>query len=69
MPIQGLGGSGPSPGRQTLSATEFIYQREKPELIGFTKSVNSGKDKAGRLRHHAVCGLLSIMKPAAYDHH
>jgi hypothetical protein len=38
--------------------TEFTYQREKPELIGFTKSVNSGKDKAGRLRHHAICGLL-----------
>ncbi len=38
--------------------TEFTYQREKPELIGFTKSVNSGKDKTGRLRHHAVCGLL-----------
>ncbi|MFD1625963.1 IS4 family transposase [Azospirillum griseum] len=38
--------------------TEFTYQREKPERIGFTKSVNSGKDKADRLRHHAVCGLL-----------
>jgi hypothetical protein len=38
--------------------TEFTNQREKPQLIGFTKSVNSGKDKAGRLRHHAVCGLL-----------
>jgi len=38
--------------------TEFSYQREKPELIGITKSINSGKDKAGRLRHHTVCGLL-----------
>ena len=38
--------------------TEFSYQREKPELIGVTNSVNSGKDKAGRLRHHTVCGLL-----------
>jgi hypothetical protein len=38
--------------------TEFTYQREKPELIGVTKSINSGKDKAGRLRKHTVCGLL-----------
>lgn len=38
--------------------TEFTYQRERPELIGFTKSINSGKDKAGRLRKHAVCGIL-----------
>lgn len=38
--------------------TEFTYQREKPELIGITKSVNSGRDKEGRLRHHAICGLL-----------
>jgi hypothetical protein len=38
--------------------TEFSYQREKPELIGFTKSINSGKDNAGRLRHHTICGLL-----------
>lgn len=38
--------------------TEFTYQREKPDLIGVTKSINSGKDKAGRLRKHTVCGLL-----------
>ncbi len=38
--------------------TEFTYQREKPELIGLTNSVNSGKDKEGRLRHQAICGLL-----------
>ena len=38
--------------------TEFSFQREKPELIGITKSINSGKDKAGRLRQHTVCGLL-----------
>jgi Transposase DNA-binding len=38
--------------------TEFTYQRNKPALIGITKSVNSGKDKAGRLRKHTVCGLL-----------
>ena len=38
--------------------TEFTYQRERPEAIGITCSVNSGKDKAGRLRMHTVCGLL-----------
>ena len=38
--------------------TEFTYQRERPEAIGITYSVNSGKDKAGRMRTHTVCGLL-----------
>jgi hypothetical protein len=38
--------------------TEFSYQREHPEQIGFTKSVNSGKDDSGRWRHHTICGLL-----------
>ncbi len=38
--------------------TEFNYQRARPRDIGFTKSVNSGWDKEGRLRHHAVCGIL-----------
>ena len=38
--------------------TEFTYQRRQPHDIGFTKSVNSGRDKEGRLRHHAVCGIL-----------
>jgi hypothetical protein len=38
--------------------TEFIYQRAAPEKIGFTKSVNSGRDKKGRLRHHTLCGIL-----------
>lgn len=27
---------------------------ERPEAIGITYSVNSGKDKAGRLRTHKV---------------
>lgn len=40
--------------------TEFTYQRERPEAIGVTYSVNSGKDKAGRLRTHTVCGLLML---------
>lgn len=38
--------------------TEFTYQRRNPHDVGFTKSVNSGRDKDGRLRHHAVCGIL-----------
>lgn len=38
--------------------TEFTYQRRHPRDIGFTKSVNSGHDKDGRLRHHVVCGIL-----------
>ena len=38
--------------------TEFVYQRESSEAIGITKSVNSGRDKAGRLRSHTVCGIL-----------
>jgi len=38
--------------------TEFTYQRRHPRDIGFTKSVNSGRDKEGRLRHHAACGIL-----------
>ncbi len=38
--------------------TEFTYQRENMEAIGITKSINSGRDKAGRLRSHTVCGIL-----------
>jgi hypothetical protein len=38
--------------------TEFTYQREKSEALGVTKSINSGRDKAGRLRSHTVCGIL-----------
>jgi hypothetical protein len=38
--------------------TEFSYQREKSEAIGITKAINSGRDKAGRLRSHTVCGIL-----------
>jgi hypothetical protein len=38
--------------------TEFSYQREDTEAIGITKSINSGWDKAGRLRSHTVCGIL-----------
>ena len=38
--------------------TEFSFQREDSLAIGVTKRVNSGKDPAGRLRMHTVCGLL-----------
>jgi hypothetical protein len=38
--------------------TEFTYQRESSEAIGITKRINSGRDKAGRLRPHTVCGIL-----------
>ncbi|HUA56542.1 MAG TPA: IS4 family transposase [Candidatus Sulfotelmatobacter sp.] len=38
--------------------TEFSYQRENVEAIGITKSINSGRDKAGRVRAHTVCGIL-----------
>jgi Transposase DNA-binding/Transposase Tn5 dimerisation domain len=38
--------------------TEFSYQRERPDRIGLTYRINSGKDKAGRYRMHTLCGLL-----------
>jgi hypothetical protein len=38
--------------------TEFTFRRKRPEAIGITYRVNSGKDKAGRFRMHTVCGLL-----------
>jgi Transposase DNA-binding len=38
--------------------TEFSYQRENTAAIGITKSINSGRDKAGRVRAHTVCGIL-----------
>ena len=39
--------------------TEFSFQRERPELIGFTKSVATNtKHKDGRRRVHTVCGIL-----------
>ena len=38
--------------------TEFSWQRRRPEAVGFTTKVSSGKDKFGRDRIHTVCGLL-----------
>lgn len=34
--------------------TEFSYQRANTSAVGLTKSVNSGRDKNGRWRHHTV---------------
>jgi hypothetical protein len=38
--------------------TEFSYERARPELVGMTKSVNTGKDQKGRPRSHTLCGIL-----------
>ena len=38
--------------------TEFSFQRERPELIGNIGVSSTGKDNAGRLRLHTVCGIL-----------
>ena len=38
--------------------TEFSWKRKRPEAVGFTTKVSSGKDKSGRDRMHTVCGLL-----------
>jgi hypothetical protein len=38
--------------------TEFSFQRANTNAVGMTKSVNSGRDKGGRWRHHTVCGML-----------
>ena len=38
--------------------TEFSFQRANVNAVGVTKSVNSGRDKQGRVRHHTVCGML-----------
>jgi hypothetical protein len=38
--------------------TEFSYRRRRPERVGQTCRVNSGKDRKGRFRMHTVCGLL-----------
>ena len=35
--------------------TEFSWRRRRPEAVGFTTKVSSGKDKSGRDRMHTVC--------------
>src|SRR5437660_8955672 len=47
--------------------TEFSYQRENSDAIGITKSINGGRDKAGRLRSHTVCGILMELSPKVGD--
>lgn len=39
--------------------TEFTFQRDSNEAIGITYAINSGRDKAGRIRAHTVCGISS----------
>lgn len=36
--------------------TEFSFKRERPEQIGFTKSIRTSKDR--RKSVHSVCGIL-----------
>jgi hypothetical protein len=38
--------------------TEFSFKRVNVNAVGVTKSVNSGRDKQGRVRHHTLCGML-----------
>lgn len=38
--------------------TELVYQRAASENIGYTKHVNSGRDKEGRWCQHKLCGVL-----------
>lgn len=38
--------------------TEFIYSRAQPGKIGFTKTVNAGRYKAGRPSVQTLCGML-----------
>ena len=35
-----------------------LVSERKPRPIGITYNVNSGRDKAGRIRSHTVCGIL-----------
>jgi hypothetical protein len=48
--------------------TEFSYQRANVSAVGVTKSVNSGRDKRGRLRHHTICGMLMHSSLAVTTH-
>ena len=38
--------------------TEFIYSRAQPGKIGFTKTVNAGRYKAGQPNVQTLCGML-----------
>ena len=41
-----------------MTRRKFSWRRKRPEAVGFTTTVNSGRDKAGHARLHTVCGLL-----------
>ena len=38
--------------------TEFIYNRAQPGKIGFTKTINAGRYKAGQPNAQTLCGML-----------
>ncbi|MFJ7439651.1 transposase DNA-binding-containing protein [Methylorubrum thiocyanatum] len=38
--------------------TEFIYGRSYPGKIGFTRTINGGRYKAGQPNVHTLCGVL-----------
>jgi hypothetical protein len=38
--------------------TEFIYSRAQPGKVGFTKTVNAGRYKAGHPSVQTLCGML-----------
>nr|WP_237351946.1 transposase DNA-binding-containing protein [Rhizobium sp. ACO-34A] len=38
--------------------TEFIYSRAQPGKIGFTKTINAGRYKAGQPNVQTLCGVL-----------
>ena len=38
--------------------TEFIYNRARPDRIGFTKTINGGRYKAGQPNRLKLCGVL-----------
>jgi Transposase DNA-binding len=46
--------------RDRAAAAEglILVLHDTTEFSGITKSINSGRDKAGRLRSHTVCGIL-----------
>jgi hypothetical protein len=46
------------PIRILQDTTEFIYSRARPGKIGFTKTVNAGRYKAGQPNLLTLCGML-----------
>ncbi|WP_407119611.1 hypothetical protein [Bradyrhizobium sp. LMG 9283] len=40
--------------------TEFIYSRESPGKIGYTKTINAGRYKAGQPTTRTLCGVLMV---------